>query len=245
MRVAELGSPNLDFTVGLSEGDLVATFVSNRLRDAGAFYDVLSAKRASVASPAPVAELATESNVAVTVSSDGRTMVLERGAPPRLYVSERATTSAAWATPQAWAESADGDTMPFLVHDALALYFVRQGAIHRAARTGPGAYGPASPIAWVTAPGEPIRPAVTADELTLYLGDRPAMGTPFDVFVARRASKSAPWGAPVRVDELASTVADWPSWISADGCEIYVSSNRTQNDAGTPDHEFWTATRGN
>jgi hypothetical protein len=63
---------------------------------------------------------------------------------------------------------------------------------------------------------------VTRDELTLYfsLGDT----TGNDIYVAKRSSTTAAWPTPTEVSELkiSASLAE-PSWISADGCRLYLS----------------------
>jgi hypothetical protein len=67
------------------------------------------------------------------------------------------------------------------------------------------------------------------DGLTLYFGAK-LFGSPtdFDIYKATRASKARIFGAPERIDELATATADFeaPVKISADGCRIYLSANR-------------------
>jgi hypothetical protein len=67
------------------------------------------------------------------------------------------------------------------------------------------------------------------DGLTLYFGAK-LFGSPtdFDIYRAKRNNKSAVFSGVERIDELATTTADFeaPLKISADGCRIYLSANR-------------------
>jgi hypothetical protein len=248
MRADDLSSAGYESSACLSEGGLEVTFVSDRADAGSGQYGVYLAKRSAVDQPWGTPTRATVfdslTNNAVTVSDDGLTMFLERGSPTRLWIAQRATTSAAWNAPQTWSQSIDGDRTPFLLSDGSALYLLRGGAIQRAARTSPGTYGLPMALAWVSAPRMPIQPAVTADELTLYLGDRPPAAGPYDIYVARRANVGDPWGAPALVTEVSSPYADWPTWISPDGCLLYFASNGTFHDAGSSSFDIWFALRG-
>jgi hypothetical protein len=76
-------------------------------------------------------------------------------------------------------------------------------------------------------------PVVSADELTLFFARRTTANKQ-EVFVSTRAAATDAWGTPVEVPELNSPENDRPGWISADGCRIYISSQRA-NGAGLGD----------
>jgi Tol biopolymer transport system component len=82
-------------------------------------------------------------------------------------------------------------------------------------------------------------PVVTPDELTIYFTS-PAGGTG-DIYVAHRAAMTDPFGEPSIVSELdSSTTNEEPSWVSADGCDLYFSSDR----AGGSGYDLYVAHRG-
>ncbi len=56
--------------------------------------------------------------------------------------------------------------------------------------------------------------------------------------VLSRASVADPFGAPVLVANINSAVDDGPSFISLDGCRLYISSVRNGN------NDTFVATRG-
>ncbi len=65
-------------------------------------------------------------------------------------------------------------------------------------------------------------PSVSADLLTVYFAsDRPP-SSGNDVWVAHRDGKAS-FGAPQRVPQLSSPASDVPSWLSPDGCRLYMS----------------------
>jgi hypothetical protein len=72
-------------------------------------------------------------------------------------------------------------------------------------------------------------PVVSADGLWIYFassrGGAGAQGE-LDVWGAHRESLDSPFAAPVAVPELNSPSSDRPSWISNDGCRMYLTSTR-------------------
>jgi hypothetical protein len=172
-------------------------------------------------------------------------MFVERDGASPLWIAFRSSPNDPWSAPSVWSDGTAGDRSPSLVHDGSAVYFVRNMAIHRAVRTAPGTYAAAAPIAWADVPpSSPIAPVVTADERTLYFGSTTT--GPYDVWIARRASASDVWGAPEKVSEVSTAFADWPTWVSADGCELWVTSNGAFGDAGSSKaFDPWAARRGN
>jgi hypothetical protein len=72
---------------------------------------------------------------------------------------------------------------------------------------------------------EPVRvledaedPTVTPDELRIFV----ARGSPEDIWTATRDSVDEPFGSLEPVAELNTEGIDRPTWISADGCRIYL-----------------------
>jgi Tol biopolymer transport system component len=68
------------------------------------------------------------------------------------------------------------------------------------------------------------------DGLTIYFASDRGLSD-VDIFAATRPTTAAPFGTPVRLRNVNSTVTDAPSWVSRDQCRLYMSSAR----AGTPD----------
>ncbi len=82
--------------------------------------------------------------------------------------------------------------------------------------------------------------AMTADRLTLYFSSSRAGGKgKGDVWVTTRPSTAAQstWSTPVAVAELNSADDDFPDWVSADRCRLYLTSDRTG------DRDVYVATR--
>jgi Tol biopolymer transport system component len=65
---------------------------------------------------------------------------------------------------------------------------------------------------------------LTADELEMYFSSNP--NTDWDIWLVQRATITAPWGTPARVDQLSSTSLDETPEVSADGLTMYLASDR-------------------
>jgi hypothetical protein len=77
---------------------------------------------------------------------------------------------------------------------------------------------------------EDSAPVPTEDLLTLYFKSaRTDLGGPGgdDIFVATRAKTTDKWGQLRNMTEINSAASDFPTWISPDGCRLYLSSNKT------------------
>jgi hypothetical protein len=136
------------------------------------------------------------------------------------------------------------DMEPTVLPDGSAIYFVNdsQGSLdlYRARRSG---------TTWMTpmlAPGPNVNssdydeeyPLISADDLTLYFAsDRPGGAGALDIYVAKRTGTALPFGDPVRLAEPNTAVTEIPSWISSDGCELWLSR------AATGGHDLMVARR--
>jgi hypothetical protein len=83
-------------------------------------------------------------------------------------------------------------------------------------------------LANVNTPSHEWAPVVTPDELTIYFGstrtDGGAKGG-MDIWRATRASTTVPFSNPTNVAALNTPKSDVPTWISNDGCRLYVANN--------------------
>lgn len=127
--------------------------------------------------------------------------------------------------------SAFADEEPTFTADRLEMYFAsnRFGTkqIWRSTRGSATAAWETPGIVGELSTGGGITPAVSPDGLTLYFASTGAGGgTGFDIFVTTRASRSEPWSAPVRVDELSSSAYDGNPGPSADGLTMLITSTR-------------------
>jgi Tol biopolymer transport system component len=115
-----------------------------------------------------------------------------------------------------------------------------QDALAGEADAGPEIWVPFQPPslhpALANLPASQADPTLTADELELYFSSNP--NTDYDIWLVQRASSTAPWGTPAKVDQLSSTSLDETPEVSADGLTIYLASDR----AGAGEH-LWVSHR--
>jgi hypothetical protein len=138
-------------------------------------------------------------------------------------------------------ETASNESWPSLSADERTIYFHsdRGGAgtlglydIFVATRNSlDDPFGMPGPLANVNTSGQDECPSVTADGLFLYI-DRYASGTTnWDIWVAQRANTTVDFGAPTRVDSLASAgnFQDDNQFILPNNSAMYFESNRNGN----------------
>lgn len=117
--------------------------------------------------------------------------------------------------PMAWNTAEDEDD-PTATADLLELYFNRSPGIWRAVRASPSdPWGPPAPVTELnTAPA--TNPDVSFDGLELTFGRRGVMVN-YEIFRTTRANRSDIWGAPVRIDELATNLDEVALVMDASG----------------------------
>jgi hypothetical protein len=71
-----------------------------------------------------------------------------------------------------------------------------------------------------------------------YLGD-----TDGDIWVAERTAQEETFGAPVNLTVLNWTGTEFPVAVSADGCTLFVASNREHGAGSTKEYELYQARR--
>jgi hypothetical protein len=88
-------------------------------------------------------------------------------------------------------------------------------------------------------------PVISADGLTIFVSAAmPTTSGPSDIYVAHRSTTSDGFGGLAPVTELNSPGIDFVDWVSADGCTIYLGSNRANPDGGSIVYHIYVATRG-
>jgi hypothetical protein len=119
-----------------------------------------------------------------------------------------------------------------LTPDGLELYFASNTPdgngpyqVFYTVRRPGGAFGAPQPV---SLGGEARAPVLSRDGLTLYFSSPRMSGGQgkANIWVAVRSTISDGFGTPVPVSELnetASNVFNQPSWISVDGCRVYLS----------------------
>lgn len=191
-------------------------------------------KQTPFAAPAKITQLSSSSaEGGPTVRGDLLMAYLasfRSGGSGDLFRATRATASATWGAPARMASISTtyADDDPFMLEDGRALYWDSlrggNGNIYRASLDSAGNPGSAVSVPGINTTAKESEPAVTLDELTIYFAR--VVGSK-QIHVAKRATAAAPWGTAVPVDELNSAQDEYPDWVSADGCHILISSQRS------------------
>lgn len=94
-----------------------------------------------------------------------------------------------------------------------------------------GVFAAPSRVSELSSPSADWQPQPSEDGLTiLFASDRAGGAGKLDLWVARRASTSVPFEAPVPLAEINSPAVEQAGWLSADGCRIWFSSGRETAD---------------
>jgi hypothetical protein len=123
------------------------------------------------------------------------------------------------------------DETPFWREDGLLLYFGStrgpgmNRAIYRATWNGTN-FGAPVPVAELDTSFNETSPVVTPDDLTIYYATDAPSQTQYDVWTATRASTRDPFGSARPVAEVNSAASDGPTFVTRDGCALYISSDR-------------------
>jgi len=232
-----------DGTFRAMTDELSGYFWSSR----GGNTDIYSATRPDLTSAFTVAKLAPVNSSSLeldpTITPDGLTLVFRSNRPGGaggndLYQSTRTSNTGTFGAPILLSSlvTAQSDVEPSFSDNGEELYFSsnRTGdyAIWVSVHSGT-VYQAPTRITEVDAIGaDDEDPAMTADERTLFWRSTRAGGLGgYDIWSATRANDQDPFGTPSLVPNVNSAGDEGPSWISADGCRMYLSSNR----AGTND----------
>jgi Tol biopolymer transport system component len=242
-----------DESPSLTADELWIYFDSNRPGGEGG-YDLFFARRESrdepFSDPQPLADLNSagpERNPAIT--GDGLQLYVTTGPNTALdlQVATRANDTQPFGP-----LSRPSELNPEGINDATA--YPMEGAIYFASNR-PTA-GSADQALWraswngvtfedfemvegedVASPVAEIHPVLTPDELTLFYASNREGSQVTDIYVARRASRDVPFEQSERLDVVNGPGIDSPSWVSDDGCVLYL----TQEQGG---YEMFFATRG-
>jgi WD40-like Beta Propeller Repeat len=233
--------------------ELTAYFANLRAADGGGTgnYEIFTAARpqrsAAFGAARALAGInsATASDYDPVLTGDGQTLYFgstRTQAADRIFVSIFNPITSNFSPPvviDSLSQAADAGAnapatldalQPYVLPDNNVLYFgsARAGTrdIYRATRTTAG-FSRATAVAEVNTTSLEQFPTVSPDELVIYWAsnrtDAGARGG-FDVWMATRASTSVPFGSVRNVTEVNSTTDDFPSWISPDGCRLYLTT---------------------
>ncbi len=214
----------------LSPDELTIYFESDRLTGG---LNVFTASRpntsSSFGSVAPLASLnfTGADTWNVTLTGDGLTayLVTDQNAADHMYKATRASSLASFNTPTLMPTPIVTGEQPFVRPDGQVLYYSdnsgTKGAIAHAVLAGPTI----TTVPLVVAGNHDLGiPVINAGDTLLYFAvyDK-GIGDSYDIWMTSRATPNDAWGTPVAVTELNTNGFDVPSWVSADGCELYFT----------------------
>jgi len=229
----------------LSNDELTIYFTSDRARDRSRepqvndrdIYVASRTKRTDAfGPPVRVAELTTpQADSAPMLTPDGRTLFFESRRPESLgghaiWVATRMETGQFTDVMRLTSlDSEDDDRTPFFspADDALWFASTRQGqvfAIYRAKRNGAD-FHPPERVEEIFTPDTQWCPVLSADALTVYWSSDRADGGAkgdSDIWRARRSTTSERFGPPENVSEVNTPSPEFPTWLSPDGCRLYL-----------------------
>lgn len=152
-----------------------------------------------------------------------------------IYVTKRATTSAAWGTPARVDElsSTSNETTPEITSDGLTMFLAsgRNGGADsifmatRATRTA--AWSTPIVIAEVSSTAGDAAPATTDDLLAMVITSARTGGP--DLYLSTRATTGDAWSTPQPLAGINSGAADYSPILSQDKLQLYYDSNPTGN----------------
>ncbi|HWN70182.1 MAG TPA: hypothetical protein VNM90_21230 [Haliangium sp.] len=188
-----------------------------------------------------------------SVSDDGNTVVVDRyfSTLNDLFIARRAAINEPFGDAVAVDElnTPARDATGTLLAGGLEIYFssdraptTSSGLWWASRATADGVFDTPVQIAELNAGGDLTEHALTPDGLAVYFTSTRA-GSAFggrNIWFAERPDRDQPFSAPRPLDELNSDANDRAPGISADGLEIFVSSERA---GGSGALDLWRATR--
>jgi hypothetical protein len=199
-------------------------------------------------------------------------MTIYYGNNNEVWSAARASSSSAWATPQAVTAlaSANDTVNPYVQGDGSYLYFASartkpsadagadaaadagpfnlgENDIYRIPLTADVPSGPIEHVAEISTPGDDLAPVVTPDGKTIYFSraegaDGGAIANR-QIWTATRTTVPGSFGTPSIVVELEhDTAASDATWVSPDNCTLYFASYRDTDNSGG--ERMWVAVRG-
>jgi len=239
--VEGLASSGEDASLRLLPDEKTAYFFSSRTGN----QLLYTANRGRVADPfqnlAPLANVNTANQYNPAITADGSTLLFASFRPTGvgdndLYQAARDPVTGDFVDPHPMpnVNTAASEVQPYVTHDGNTLYFVRTVSAHttifRASGSVTGGFRNAAPVPEVAGPTNDSDPVQSADGLTLFWSsDRPgALGGTgdFDVWQAKRATRSDPFGTATPVTSVNTFGLDAPSDVSENGCRLYLTSTR-------------------
>jgi Tol biopolymer transport system component len=236
IAVTELNSGDADDAT-LTGDQLEIVFNTTRAPNVGG-NDLFTARRAAVGDTwsmiASVTPLNTTGDDATPeISRDGLTLFfVANGAAGMkdMYVATRADRTSEWGGKTRIVElsTAADESGPTLTPDLLTMYLSTNAGgdedLYVATRASIGATWSTPVLVSVNSPtANDAEPFINGtNTLLLFASDR---GGNYDIWMARRATPTDPWGTPEPVSELNTTGEERDPWLSPDERTIYFARN--------------------
>jgi hypothetical protein len=236
-----VNSTSFENSPSLTDDEL--TIVFQRTVDSNV-SNLLIATRATTSDPfgAPTALGLTTSNLSFmpSITRDGLTLfwseVADTNRGMDVFIATRTTVTGQFANPISTGIASDVEEQdPTVTGDGNEMFFasdqsspggdVRQ--LFHANRNNLGEFADPQALTELNSDGVEQGVAVSKDGLTIFFGSTRTGGAgKLDVWTAHRSSRSEKFGAATVVAPVNSPVIDWPTFISADGCRLYLGSER-------------------
>lgn len=201
--------------------------------------DIYVATRNSVTEPFGAAAALAAINTTMydgepVISDDGLTVMFGRGNPEQIHFAVRATAATQFGPPALVANVNDPlqHTVPTDLDPTTTTLYLSRAVngllrLYVTQRTSASAaFGAPTPMVELTAGGtaEDYGAVITDDQLVIMWGSERAGS--WDLFMATRTSVAQGFGVPTPLSELNTASAEWPTWLSSDGCQLMFASNR-------------------
>ena len=234
--VAGLASSADDADLRLSPDETTAYFVSARTGKRQLHTAHRATATATFTNIAVLANVNTGDPFNPAISADGLTLFFASHrvlTDNDILQASRGATTADFTNPRTVAnvDTAASETGPYLARDGMTMYFVRtvgsRQTVLRAVQSALGNFASPSVVSELDGPTNDSAPVLAGDGLTLYWGsDRPGGLGDVDVWQAQRTSTTATFGKLAPVTPVNTAGFDAPSDVSADGCRLYLTSQR-------------------
>jgi hypothetical protein len=206
-------------------------------------FDIMTGVRANTATPfsslSIVAVSTTYPDRSPVVTGDGRRGYL----PQEIWVATRSSALVPFAAAQkadAPLNAATHNQVNWVSQDGTTLYGAsREGTgdwnIWRTTKQTAGFAAPTL-VASLNSPSNDTAVVLTPDERqAFFASNRPGGMGVDDIYYATRADSNAGFSTPVPLTSINSALAEYPSWVSPDGCRLYFSSRDREGGLGNYD----------
>ncbi len=250
--VAGVNSTSDEIGASLSPDELTIYFSSDRAAPGN--EDLYMATRASradaFATPTALSSLNTSgSEIAPSITADGLTVYFARsGDNPdvsALFVSTRGSAGSSFPAANQLALPDTGTNVcPFITPDNTTLYFLAPEGIapviYQTSVSTDGGFG--TLFAPVVNGGHDVLGCmvVTANGLSAFYDVNLGGEGDDNIYAATRSATNLTFGTATDLSTLDDPEGASPTWLSSDGCTLYMTSDRTGTTGG---QDIWSATR--